>query len=1017
MLSFPEHYKTLFTFGSSTVRIRYGDLLNWVEDDCPDAIISTEDNYLTMQRGVSHSLCELLGSDYAQEVMKQSPTKPGSVFETNLHELNIRNSLVVDVSKPGQHPETSKAPMAEEGVRSCPIPRHVLHAVVLDYDGGEESLEALVAKTALACLELADELGLETISLPAMGVGSGGLTMGICARVVCTAIKRFLAQERGVKGITIVLYQPTYLQSADLNALRPRMNDFVREANAILDSPYDPRESIRQARDFYGREDVIDSLIRFSQGEVDGKRHVLCLGGPSIGKFTVFEQYFYRQRLTYSDASPQNGKFIARVSFSEKLPKQHPNFIFRKLLLAMLRDEEDQEYRRQLRQAYGNQRMNASRFLVFLDQHAAKYGEVIFLVDRLPVSSLDDEEGKEKPGDEQDAVNVFYQSLDRLQARVRFFFTLADHDDYEKLKEKLDRYAPEFLKQLEVRWLRSLTQKERSNWVSAIYRRYLSTNGEVPLDLFRFVEEEAGAHPFLVSLVCFLLIGRMKRVCLSKPEYMANGWPRVVLSGVFDLVRNDMVAPRKEFFTRLVDALPPHAAVDIFNLARAVMLDEQKRLLGSSLAAGDPNAHRQLVTLLAQGNPRENLHPEILDWLVDYGYVVREEQGKENLVVLALAPFLLEKMGGFRKQEDRPSDVTISILATFTQKRLGSINIRTLFNSQGARVISADKQMSKALRKTFLNQFEQLIDAPHQQTAPGGFHNIEEVANFILSQFTTQAVKGYLENPPPDCTIYFLIDDLLKEIPWELMLEAAYAGEIPFRVGRSIISNQNLGNIRPVVRGPGRIKALLIGNPTGDLPESELEVANLASVLAGSSYFVEPDILLGRDQCKWLQILSALSSGKYGLVHYSGHSRLSGTKSAWIVSDGKITTDQLTNAVQSAPPVLVYSSSCWSSTGGKTGSIRYENQAFDLPGAFLTAGVEAYIGTLWPVESVAARRITERFYTALLSNNHPIGECLRKARQSLKFEQERAGALDWLAFILYGDPHRQPADLYPGFSR
>ena len=285
----------------------------------------------------------------------------------------------------------------------------------------------------------------------------------------------------------------------------------------------------------------------------------------------------------------------------------------------------------------------------------------------------------------------------------------------------------------------------------------------------------------------------------------------------------------------------------------------------------------------------------------------------------------------------------------------------------------------------------------------------------MLSQFATLTVKRYLEKPPPDCSINFLIDDPIKDLPWELMLEAAYAGDIPFRVGRSIISANPPGNIRPPVRGPSSVKALLIGDPTGDLLASTYEIEWLAAAFKTNPRFDEPDVFLGSEQCLRIQVLNALSSGRYGLVHYSGHSRYSPDGSAWVLSDGEVTTDQLTSAAQAAPPAMLFSSSCFSGTGGEWKMAEYENQAFDLPGAFLGAGVEAYIGTLWEVEADAARRLVERFYTNLMSGEASLGECLRRARQSLKLEQERYNKIDWLAFILYGDPRLMPVELFPAF--
>jgi CHAT domain-containing protein len=120
-----------------------------------------------------------------------------------------------------------------------------------------------------------------------------------------------------------------------------------------------------------------------------------------------------------------------------------------------------------------------------------------------------------------------------------------------------------------------------------------------------------------------------------------------------------------------------------------------------------------------------------------------------------------------------------------------------------------------------------------------------------------------------------------------------------------------------------------------------------------------------------------------------------------------------------APPAFVFSSSCESAVAGELQPITYENQSFDLPGAFLQAGVEAYIGTLWQVDATAARLFSEKFYEAFLSgaedgDGEPsLGECLRRAKWALKQQEERNDQINWLSFILYGDPHLHPSDLFP----
>jgi CHAT domain-containing protein len=231
-------------------------------------------------------------------------------------------------------------------------------------------------------------------------------------------------------------------------------------------------------------------------------------------------------------------------------------------------------------------------------------------------------------------------------------------------------------------------------------------------------------------------------------------------------------------------------------------------------------------------------------------------------------------------------------------------------------------------------------------------------------------------------------------------------------VGRTIVSKQEPTSIRPPVRGIRKVKALLIANPSGDvnLHATELEVMHLADAMRRHpTAFSEPDVLIGPEQCQQIRLLNTLSSGKYGLVHYSGHAfGFAGEQSAWLVADNeKITAHQLTSAVEMAPPALMFSSS----VGGRAG------QVFDLPVALLQAGVEAYIGALWEIEFTAARLFSEEFYKAFLIGKHSLGECLRRAKWARKQHEEAEGKINWLAFILHGNPRATPADLFPAMRR
>ena len=1019
--------KTEFQFGSTMVRILEGNILAPGID--VDGVASTDDNYLTMADGVARLLAERAGPFYVRAAQAQCPVKAGTVVVTKAYRL------------------------PEHGLDV----KYVLHGAVIDYDTEDMPLEEVVGQVTANCLEKAEDLGLRSILFPAFATGAGGLAMDVCARQMCSAIKAYLAQERPIKAICIVLYLPEDTDgpvgSAGLSEREVRNRAYIKEANLALGVPYDPALDIHESRDFFGRAAELQKLEGVITGKVAGKRHVVVLGGPQIGKWSLLDQLFHRAQQPLRQAqgrlfdspsttlgkglrpalsrSPEwsegaaevtppgstlsQGQHLVKVTFGRVHENTSASFIYRKFLCALGKGEDDEDIRKEINLAYADPDMNCDRFLKFLEDHSDRYPQVVFLIDNLP--RLLNMEAKEAEVFKD--VRAFWCDLDRLETRVRFVYTARDDDQYRQLLERLEQFTVSFKDGIEVIELTCVGERERQDWVNELYRRYLGRSATQPEQ--DFFEQEAGQHPYLISLAGHALIQRIKRDRLDNPDQRSEQYDLPTLTSFFRDARKVMEKPRRSFFALLMDSLDREHRFDLQNLARAVVLEEEKQLLIPGLQAGDPNAKLLWQQLQEEVDPRENLHDDRLDRLERLGYLRvfppdADKSKTAQFMAKSFAAYVVESLGDLKRAEDQPTDVVISLLSQERQV------IRTMFHGRGARVITAQKKLLPAIKKEFMRSFGRYISHRlhpnwHPDSDPGVFRDVEEVSNYILAQFTDVTIKRYLERALKGSTILFMIDDAYKDIPWELMLESVYAGEIPFRVGRSIVSQQEPHNIKPPVRGIRKVKALLIGDPTDDLDEARYEVRNLNARLCRDHRFDDPDVLIGSEQCQRIRLLNALASGKYGLVHYSGHTRFEEEQSAWQLKDGKITTDMLTNAVQMAPPAFIFSSSCESAAGAEAQPIQYEDQTFDLPGAFLQAGVEAYIGTLWGVDSLAARLFSEKFYDAFLSGEHNLGECLRRAKWARKQQEEREGLINWLAFILYGNPHTMPGDLFPALRR
>jgi len=973
-----------FQFGSTAVRIIQGHILKPEVD--VDFVVSTDDNYLTMGSGVAGLLRREAGPEYVREAQEQCPVKAGTVVDTSPYDLD-------------QH---------------LPTVKRVLHGTVIDYDTADLPLEQLVYRTTANCLARAEELvgkeklGLGRILFPAFAMGSGKLSVETCARQMCSAIKTYLAQQRPLKEIYIILHLPPKktAQPARLAEKEARNQRFVREANLVLGVPYNPALDVRQTRDVYERAIEMQRLEDVITGKVDGKKHAVILGGPQIGKWALLDQFFERAHKPGSAVG--HGRRLVKVTFGRVHANTPASFIYRRFLCALGKSEDDADAREEIRRAYADADMDCDRFLQFLEAHSDRYPEVVFLINHLPLLlSMEADD----PQDFRD-VRTFWGDLDRLQERVRFVCTARMDDQYQALLQRLERLAVHFRDSIEVIELRCVSEQERRDWINDLFQRYLGrTANELE---HHFFEEEAGRHPYLISLAGHALIRALKADALANPLRHYDD-PRT-LAPFLQAARNAMEEPRQAFFDLLMrTSLDAGDRFELRTLTEAVDVEGKRRSLISDIESGDPDAAARWEDLQAKGDLRQALHVDRLRQLEDRGYLVgATDPHIAQFMSNSFATWMMGYFGvGRTRRHDQPTEVVISLLGPEEGLSSEGGMIKTLFRGRGARTITANTPLRH--KDLFMRNFDTYIrNALHPTWYPdrGEFPSLEEAGGFILDHFTTGRIRGYLRELPEGSTILLEVDDVLKDIPWELMLEAVYAGEIPARVGRSIVSQRQVSRVDAPVRRDGKIRALLIGDPTDDLDEARTEVQALAQLLRDDGRFeVEPrDVLIGSEDCRVMRLLNQLGSGAYGLIHYSGHSLFEDEQSAWLLKDGKINTFDLTSSLRDAPPVLVFSSSCESAEAGRPRPVRYEDQTFDLPSAFLQAGVEAYVGTLWEVDCLVARQFAEAFYSAFLIEGHALGECLRLARMACKGERNR---INWLAFVLYGDPRTTPGELFP----
>jgi O-acetyl-ADP-ribose deacetylase len=119
-----------------------------------DAIANAANNHLWMGAGVAGAIKRAGGDEIEREAIEKGPVEVGDAVATSAGRLQAR---------------------------------WVIHGAVMGQDLQTDA--GRVRKTTRRCLEVADELGAESIALPAFGTGVGGLPLVDCARAMVDEVR------------------------------------------------------------------------------------------------------------------------------------------------------------------------------------------------------------------------------------------------------------------------------------------------------------------------------------------------------------------------------------------------------------------------------------------------------------------------------------------------------------------------------------------------------------------------------------------------------------------------------------------------------------------------------------------------------------------------------------------------------------------------------------------------------------------------------------------------------------
>lgn len=236
-------------------------------------------------------------------------------------------------------------------------------------------------------------------------------------------------------------------------------------------------------------------------------------------------------------------------------------------------------------------------------------------------------------------------------------------------------------------------------------------------------------------------------------------------------------------------------------------------------------------------------------------------------------------------------------------------------------------------------------------------------------------------------------------IPWELLHDDNNFLCLSHPMGRrpAMLKEAKV----PPPRKDGLLRALIVGNPTEDLPAAESEANTIAETLRSAG--VEVELLLGKDATA-KQFAKNIRNRPYDLIHFAGHAYFEPIKpslSGLMFCEGPMPAEELGRHLNSR--ALVVLSACEAgmskTTESKTGLV---GEFIDgIATSVLLGGAIGCLAPMWDVGDGAAKTFSLSFYQHLLDGKS-IGESVRQARLFVQGQKRLADA--WKAWVLYGDP-------------
>jgi hypothetical protein len=254
--------------------------------------------------------------------------------------------------------------------------------------------------------------------------------------------------------------------------------------------------------------------------------------------------------------------------------------------------------------------------------------------------------------------------------------------------------------------------------------------------------------------------------------------------------------------------------------------------------------------------------------------------------------------------------------------------------------------------------------------------------------------------------LLLMVDETVLHLPWEMMFDTDNAPLVLAPFGRVVTTRVSPPTGRDLTMEDPTVRILAVENPTDDLAASERVMEVIHGLRPANPDLDIQVTTLAKGDATRRRFTETVVAGDFDIVHFAGHGRFDGdhpSDSAVVLADGLLTDEHVLKLRWKQPPFVVWNSSCESArVGPGTRIVSNARRSNGLASAFLSRGVEAYLGHYFFVEDTSAAEFSETFYTTLLRERN-VGRAVQEARQRAIDRFAGECDLTGLGAVFFGD--------------